>query len=398
MLYIMNIAKMVFPLFTLPYLTRILQVETYAIVSYVKAVMQYVHIILMFGFGNSATKMIVRANGDKDEQGRITGGVLEAKGILSGFTLAGLLLLILFIPLLRENIAYTLLAFLNIVITEMVADFLFRGVDRMEVITIRFMISKIISTVLTFVFLKNDSQILMVPLFDILGSAVALLVSFHEIKKMGIRIRTVKISYAFEMLKESAVYFFSNMATTAFGALNTILVGIFATKTDVSYWSNCMQLVTAVQGLYAPINSGVYPTMVRTKSFKFLKKVFFIVMPVVIAGCIFCYFAAEFILATIFGVQYIPAVPVFRMLIPVLLISFPAMLFGWPALDPIDKHRETTITTVISAIVQVFGLFLLILTKHFTLINIAVLRGLTEILLLTLRSSLCFRYRNEYLS
>ena len=55
MLLLMNIAKMIFPLITLPYLTRVLSVETYAVVGYVKAVMQYVQIILMFGFQLSAT-------------------------------------------------------------------------------------------------------------------------------------------------------------------------------------------------------------------------------------------------------------------------------------------------------------------------------------------------------
>ena len=40
MLLIMNMAKLVFPLFTLPYLTRILTTNLYGIVSYVKAVME----------------------------------------------------------------------------------------------------------------------------------------------------------------------------------------------------------------------------------------------------------------------------------------------------------------------------------------------------------------------
>ena len=34
----MSIAKIVFPLLTLPYLTRVLSVESYGVVSYVKAV------------------------------------------------------------------------------------------------------------------------------------------------------------------------------------------------------------------------------------------------------------------------------------------------------------------------------------------------------------------------
>lgn len=40
MLLIMNMAKLVFPLFTLPYLTRILTTNLYGSVSYVKVVME----------------------------------------------------------------------------------------------------------------------------------------------------------------------------------------------------------------------------------------------------------------------------------------------------------------------------------------------------------------------
>ena len=40
MLYGMSIAKIVFPLLTLPYLTRVLSVESYGVVSWVKAVLQ----------------------------------------------------------------------------------------------------------------------------------------------------------------------------------------------------------------------------------------------------------------------------------------------------------------------------------------------------------------------
>ena len=396
MLYLMNIAKMIFPLVTLPYLTRVLTVDCYAIVAYVKAVMQYVQIVLMFGFTLSATKDIVNAAGDKQKIGSITGGVLEAKGILSAITAAVLLILTITIPLLRENPLYMALAFINIVITEMLADFLFRGIDKMEIITIRFVVSKLISTLLTFVFIKNDNHVLLIPLFDILGSVVALALVLIEIRKMGITITRMPLSDALSRLKESAIYFASDMATTAFGALNTLLVGIFVTKTDVSYWSLCMQLISAVQSLYTPITNGIYPSMVRTKSLKFLKKILLIFMPIVVIGCIICVLLSSFIVTLIGGPQYTAAAPVFRTLVPVLLFSFPGMLLGWPALGPIGKQKETTMTTVITAIFQVCGLGMLIVTEKFNLINIAILRGITEGLMMFLRSGLCIKYRNEF--
>ena len=49
MLYGMNIAKLVFPLLTLPYLTRVLSVQSYAAVAYTKSVMSYMQILVDFG-------------------------------------------------------------------------------------------------------------------------------------------------------------------------------------------------------------------------------------------------------------------------------------------------------------------------------------------------------------
>ena len=50
MLYLLNIAKMVFPFLTFPYLTRVLSVDGYALVMYVRAAMQYMQIGVDFGF------------------------------------------------------------------------------------------------------------------------------------------------------------------------------------------------------------------------------------------------------------------------------------------------------------------------------------------------------------
>ncbi len=396
MLYLMNIAKMLFPLITLPYLTRVLSVDCYGIVAYVKAVMQYMQLLLMFGFTLSATKDIVNAKGDKDKIGNMTADVIVAKGLLAGIAVVFLIVFSLFVPILRQNPLYTCLAFVNIFVIEMLADFMFRGIDKMEVITIRFVLAKTISTLCTFVFIKGDQDFLLIPAFDVLGSFVALILVIFEIKKLGIKLKFTGLKSSVKMLKESAVYFASDMATTAFGALNTLLIGIFIDAAQVAYWSLCMQLVGAVQSMYTPITNGIYPTMIRTKSIKFIKKILFIFMPVVIGGCVFCFVASRYILLIVGGNQYIEAIPIFRALIPVMLVSFPGMLFGWPTLGPIGKQKQTTMTTIITAVVQVVGLSILIVTNSFTLIYIALLRGATELLMLVLRLSVCFRYKHEF--
>lgn len=396
MMYLMNIAKMIFPLITLPYLTRVLSIDSYAVVAYVKAVMQYMNILLIFGFSLSATKDIVNAKEDKVKIGKITGSVLMAKAFLSCIAFIILFIMIMFIPLLRENVVFTILSFINIVITEMMADFLFRGIDKMDIIAIRFIVTKTIATILTFVFIQGDSQILFIPILDIIGSLVALVLVFFEIRKLQIRIVLGPISLAFCKLKESAIYFMSDMATTAFGALNTLLVGIFVSKADVSYWSLCMQLISAVQSMYTPITTGIYPTMVRTKSIKFIKSILLLFMPIVTLGCAFCILFSDNIVTIVGGSQYAPAARVFRFLVPVLFFSFPGVILGWPSLGAIGRQKETTFSTIITAIAQIIGLLVLICLCQFTLINIAVLRGITELLMCIIRGGFCLKYIDDF--
>mgnify|MGYP003301046819 CR=1 FL=1 len=64
------------------------------------------------------------------------------------------------------------------------------------------------------------------------------------------------------------------MATTAFSALNTLLIGIFIKDLAIiAYWSVSLQLVNSVQNMYDPINKGIYPQMIKNKNLKFIGKV-----------------------------------------------------------------------------------------------------------------------------
>lgn len=396
MLYIMNIAKIVLPLVTLPYLTRVLSKDCYGVVSYVKAVMQYMQIAIDFGFVLSATKDIVEVRDDKDAISRVIGDTLLAKLMLLVASFIALLIIITTIPMLRANAVYTILSFIVVGLTCFLMDFLFRGIEEMQVITIRYIVMRLIATALTFALVKNDSDMMWIPILDIIGSFVAIALAFWEMKKRNIRIKFTGIKNALVKLKESAVYFLSNMATTTFTAFNTILIGIYIDAQHVAEWSVCLQMVTAVMSMYTPVTDGIYPYMVKSKDWKLIRKTAMIYMPIIALGCIFTFFVARIALLIIGGEKYATAVPLLRSFIPLLFFSFPAMLCGWPALGSIGKERETTMTTVITAVIQVVGLIILLATGHFDVVYLALLRGFTEMLMLAMRYGYCRRFRGEF--
>ena len=398
MLYGLSIAKIVFPLLTLPYLTRVLTTEAYGVVAYVKSVIQYMQIVVDFGFMLSGTKEIVNCRDDKVAIGKVAGDVLGAKIILvliSGFCL---FIMTLFIPLLRSNMTYSFLSFIPVALSIFLFDYIFRGIEKMNVITVRFVIMKGISTALTFMLVKNETDLLLIPILDIIGSAVAVLLVAYEIKKISIKIRISSIKATLNKLAESAVYFASNMATTAFGALNTVLIGIFLSASDVAYWSVCMQMIGAIQTLYNPIFDGIYPEMIKSKDSNLIKKIIKIFTPILIIGCIFCILVAKYALIIVGGEKYAIATNLFRILVPILFFSFYGMLFGWPSLGSIGKQKQVTISTFITAIFQVAGLVFLAFIGQFGLIQIAVLRVVTEFLLMLIRGDYLRKYRTEFSS
>lgn len=397
MLYLLSIAKLLLPLLTLPYLTRVLSVECYGVASYVKAVMSYMQLTVDFGFVLSGTKDIVAAKNDRKKLCAECSDILAARLLISGVCFLVLLGLSFLLPILKAYKLYTLLSFGSVFLSVFLFDYLFRGLEKMHIITVRFLIMRGISTALTFVFVSSDADILWIPILDLLGSFVAIPMVLVQLKKLDVHICFSGIGAALLKLKESAVYFLSNMASTVFSVLNTILIGAFLSTKEVAYWSVCLQLVIAVQTMYNPIIDGVYPEMLKSRNLALIKKILKIFMPIVLLGSAFCIIAAGPILRIVGGAQYAEAMHLFRLLIPVLIFSFPAMLIGWPVLGSIGKQKQVSETTIISSLFQLVGLLFLIVFESFNLAAIALLRCITELVLLISRGCFCYRFRKEYM-
>ncbi|MBQ9796919.1 MAG: oligosaccharide flippase family protein [Clostridia bacterium] len=397
MLYIMSIAKLIFPLLTLPYLTRVLSEDAYGFVSYVKSCMTYMQLIVDFGFILSSVKDIVNANGDLKKIGTIAGNTVAAKLILT--LAAGVVLVVMCfaIKILQLNILFVVLSFITVALTAFLADFLFRGIEKMHYISIIFVITKAISTAMTFVMVKGDDTMMWIPVLDILANVIAVGITVGILAKLQIRIYFSGIRDCLSMIKDSFAYFLSSVATTAFAALNTLIIGIYMTDlTLVAYWSLSLNIISAIQGLYAPICNSVYPHMIRERSLKFIHRIMAIFMPIVTLGCVFCFFAAEPALLIIGGEKYVAATTIFKWMIPILFFSFPAQMYGWPTLGAVGKVKETTLSTIIAAVAQVVGLLALAFSGYLTLVSMAILRFSTEALMMVIRMWFTYNHHNDF--
>ena len=397
MVMILNVSKIALPFLTLPYLTRVLSTDCYGTVAYVKAVMGYMQTLVDFGFLLSATKYVTMTKGDKEKIGYIVGDNIVAKLIIAFIGFIILLALIVFLPILRANALFTFLSYITVVLTIFLLDFLFRGIEKMEIITYRFLVMKSLSTILTFVFVKNNSDILWIPILDIIGSILAVLLVMKQVKKENIKIKFSGIHKSILLIKESFVYFFASVASTSFNVFNTIVMGICLSTTDVAYWSICIQILSAVQALLNPLSDAIYPEMIKSRSKKKLQKIIKLFAPIILLGSIIAFIFTPLGLYIVGGQKYLDATPIFRILTPVILFSFLATMYGWPVSGAIGRVKETTSTTVISVCFQITVIIIAILFNFITIYIVAIVRTLTEILLFLLRYYNFKRFSNEFL-
>lgn len=396
MLYIMNISQIVLPLIVLPYLARVLSISSYGVVSYVKSIMVYSTLVIQFGFLLSGTKEVVEEKDNKEKLEKIIGKITQAKLILSIPAFIVLLILIIAIKILRKNAVFTILMFIPSFLDIFIFEYLFRGLEKMNIVTMRYLISKSASVLCTFLFIKNDSQLLLIPIFDILGSCLAIIWTYQEFKKLKLKIKWEKLDKVFFAIRESSLYFFSDISSTAFNALNTVCIGIFLSAKDVAFWGLILQFIMAVDGLYRPLKDGVYPEMIRTRNLKILFKVVIIFLPVVLIGCLITYFGSYWILYIIGGKKYTAAAFLMKSSVLLLFMLFLNALSGWPLLGSIGKIKEVTYSTIIGSITQVIGIGLLIITNAIGLLTIMWLRTFSEFIILVIRVYYFFKYKDYY--
>lgn len=385
MLYLLTLAKILLPLVTLPYLTRVLSTNSYGMVAYVKAFMTYVQLFIDFGFVLSATKKVVYASDNKSKLGRIILDTIIEKLILAMGTFIILVGCISFIPILNENALFVILYFISIVLSIFLVDFYFRGIERMEMVAFPYVISKTISTLLTVILIKSDADVLLIPIMEIFGTFIACVVVIAILFKSKLNFAISNIKVLWNDIRESSVFFISNFATTFLGSFTTIVAGATLQSSEIAYWSVCMQLVSAIKILYSPITNSLYPSMLQEPKKRILKMTMIIIMPVVVFGCVVTFLFSNKIIFILGGAKYVAAGAILRYLVPVLLFSFPSLLFGWPALGAIGKERENTITTIISALFQLSIIFVFFVFNIMTLKMLAISCSISEFILFITR-------------
>lgn len=360
-LYVLTGSSYVFSFLTIPYLTRVLGAETYGVIGFGTAFATYIQLFVGFGFILSGTAEIAQSNRDTAAISASLTAVTIGKLILTTICVAALLLLCIAVPQFGSDPLLFFLYLLYASATAILPDFVYRGLENMKMVTIGTLVIRALFLIGVFIFVKDESQYIMVPLFYLIGAIVADGAMFLHLRmSYGIYFCRVSWSAVYKALVASAQFFISRIASTFYTSFSTIVLGLVAPgSAQLGQFTACNNVINAGKNLSSPIADSLYPFMLRTKNFRLLNRVLMVGEFALIPLCVLAWVIAPDLCSLLFGEDYWEAGKLLRILLPLIPISLASYLLGFPALTPMGLSAVANSSVVVGAVVQIVILALL---------------------------------------
>lgn len=391
--YLLQMLKYVFPFILIPYLTRVLEPSGYAVYAYVLSFMTVVQTVAEFGFNLLGTNQVVNSKNDIEKVSIIVGTITLARSMLLVTLLLFVMVVSLFIPIMSENYAYSICAYLAVALNALLPDYVFQGYEKMGPLTTRYFLTKGLNVILTILFVHSIEDLIAVQLSSVLCALIAVVWSFVTIRKLfGVGISIESVLDSVHALGVSAIYCVSNVSSALFSGFATLLIGlVISDQAQISYWSLAMTTVQAVQALYLPITNSLYPHMLNNRDFCFAKKLALLALPALLIGTLTYISLAKDIVLILGGEQYLPGADVLVWISPLLPISFYAMFIGWPLLGALGRVKELTFSTLLSGATNILLLLIISTAGCLSLASVCTVRCFVELVLLLIRMYYLFK-------
>lgn len=254
------------PLITLPYIIRVIGVNYFGVLSFAQAVIYYLSTIVEYGFTITGVQLIAQYKNDRQKQSEIISAIFT---IQTGFMLIGLLCLIIASGCFHEVQEYYwvyLFSFLILPAQILQALWFYIGAEEMHFLNFVNLVGRTLYTVSIFIFVRQETDYVLVPLLNGLAMLIAGIISIVFIlKKFRVRLHLVGITNIRAYLQTGWHLFISNLAINLYRNSNVLILGLVANKEAVGIYSAGEKLIKALQSIFAPLTQTVFPYISRLR-------------------------------------------------------------------------------------------------------------------------------------
>lgn len=385
---VVQIVNYVFPLITIPYVSRIIGPDGFGVINYVVAIVTYFILIVNYGFDFTATRKIASRPGDKIFLEDTFIEVFNARLLLFIFTIPIYLSCVFLFPILRENFLISLILYFNVISALLTPQYIFQGLQKLAFFSKVNLLRGIINTILIFALIHEKQDLL---LYTGIGVCTNLLIAIfwlaYVFKGLKLKFRFRPFGQTLLVLWSDKYVFFSSIVFSLYTTTNIVILGLFDVTKNIGFYTTAITFITIVQSIInIPLSSALYPYI--GKSFSEGKEAGIIklqrLIPIIfyfnLCIALGVLFLSPFLIILVFGEKFHGSVHVVQILSILPLISGMSGIMGVQTMLnlKLDKLflKITTYGAVLSIVLN------LILDNFFGYIGTAFSYLITEIFIM----------------
>lgn len=358
--------NIVFPLITYPYVAQTLGATNLGKYSFAESVIQYFLLLSALGIPSYAIREGSRIRNDKKKISQFASELFSINFLAMLLSYLILFLLICFVPQLNEAKVLLLILSVNVFTQTIGRDWINSVYEDYKYISLRYICFQILALILTFIFVKDRDDYIVYTLIMLLANAGGNVLNFiHTQRYVSVRL-TVHPNIK-SHLKPILFLFCTAVAVSIYVKSDIIMIGFLLTEEDVGIYTLSSKIYTIIKALIIAIITVTIPRLsaalgnrkndVYDRLLNKLRKILCITAFPCATGL---FFLSEQVMLLLGGTPYQSGTASLAILCFALAISVFACFYAQGVLVATRKEKYYFVGTIISAIVNIGGNFILI--------------------------------------
>lgn len=362
--YLLNYAKtvsgMLFPLITFAYASRVLSVEGIGRIDFVRNVVSFFILFATLGVATYGTREGAKERENRQGLSRLVRELLTINIITTIISYAVLIVMVLFVPKLKDYQDIFFIYGLCIGFTALGLEWLYNALEDFEYITIRYIAFQLISLILLVLFVKSKEDYLIytgILTFSTVGSNVLNFIHSRKYVDLGCHKR-VSIH---KHIKPILVLFSNSIIGSIYLSLDSIMLGWIASPYNVGLYSAANKMnrvvLTIITSLFIVIlpRASYYIKKQETQKFNELlhKSIHFVIFMALPLACLLFLLSKDIILI-LCGTDFLPAVSCSRILSVIVVLIPLSTMASTEIIIPNGLENKLLISSIAGAIINVF--------------------------------------------
>lgn len=360
----MQVLNLLFPIFAIPYTTRLFGPEILGEVNFANSIVQYFILIATAGIPVYATREIAKA---RDNPNLLRKKFKEITILQVIFTLVSLVMyfiVIFSVPRFKSYISVYI--FLGLQVLSYAFNFVWflQGIEKYRYAAIATFISKLVNVILIFTLLRKREDFYIYAFITgitlVINAAINMICTFNLLKcfnsseKLEVNYESVKAHIYFIL-----VFFLSNIAVKIYTAMDQTMLGLLDSSESVAYYSMSIKLEKVVVSLITSMAVVMIPRIsnsIKNNEIEDVKKYVAMSISIVYLIAIPAVFGVlaigEEIVPIFLGEEFLQSINVFKLVSSLFLIIGLSNVFGMQIMIPYGKEKKFTIILSSAAIIN----------------------------------------------